>query len=507
MSDAPADIPPSAPIEEGRIRSGKLAGMSMWHAIIVLSWPVLIESFGAALVGMVDTTLSAGISRAATDAVGAAAYFGWIIGLLGIALGIGATALISRAMGRGRTAVAGAAVGQCVLLSVTGGVLIGLAIAAIAPWVASLMSLSDEAREAAIIYLRITAIGVPANTILAAGIAACRGAGDSVVPLIVMISVNIINTIGSVVLSGVDIATSKLGPDGEVIRRVIWTNPVELNWGVAGIAWGTTIGWSVGAIILLVALARGVHGLKLRASRLKPHWHTIQRLNRVGIPNLIETFGMWFGNFIAILMVGWMHNEGYIGTHIVAARIEAFSYLPGFAMGAAAATLAGQYLGAGSPRLARLAVWRCLIIACVIMSIGSVAFVAIPSQITGLFTQQRIHLELTPKLLLIAAIIQIPFAISIVVRGAMRGAGDTKGVLRITWLSTWGIRLPLAWLFCGVDIPLPGGGHIPNPAPLQEWWGVHPLVGFWIGLCGEIIIRAMMYMACFAQDGWLKAKV
>lgn len=479
----------------------------MWQAIIVLSWPVLIESFGAALVGMVDTTLSAGISKAATDAVGAAAYFGWIIGLLGIALGVGATALISRAMGRGRTAIAGAAVGQCILLSVVGGIAVGLFIAAIAPWVASLMSLSPEARESAIVYLRITAIGVPANTILAAGIAACRGAGDSIVPLIVMISVNVVNTIGSVLLSGVDIATSKLNDAGEVVRRVIWTNPVELNWGVAGIAWGTTIGWSFGAIILIVALSRGVHGLRLRAARLKPHWHTIQRLNRIGIPNLIETFGMWFGNFLAILMVGWMHNEGFIGTHIVAARIEAFSYLPGFAMGAAAATLAGQYLGAGSPRMARLAVWRCLLIACAIMTLGSIVFIVFPRQLTGLFTQQQIHLELTPRLLFIAAFIQIPFAISIVVRGAMRGAGDTKGVLRITWLSTWGIRLPLAWLFCGVDIPLPWGGHIPNPAPLQKWWDVHPLVGFWIGLCAEIIIRAAMYMARFAHDGWLKARV
>jgi len=57
------------PTPEGKIRSGRLAGLTMWQAIFVLSWPVLIESLLAATVGLVDTTLAAGLSEAATEAV------------------------------------------------------------------------------------------------------------------------------------------------------------------------------------------------------------------------------------------------------------------------------------------------------------------------------------------------------------------------------------------------------------------------------------------------------
>jgi len=496
----------SSPVEDGRIRSGKLAGQTMWRAIWLLSWPVLVESFCQAMVGMVDTTLAAGISEAVTDGIGAASYIGWLIGLVGISLGVGATAMISRAMGRGRLGVGGAVVGQCVLLSLLGGTVAGLMLFLAAPMVSSWMSLEGQALDAAVTYLCILALGVPSITILSTGIAACRGAGDSVVPLVVMVSINVINIALSLLLSGVDVAVSRIGPDGELIRRVIFENPTPFDMGIAGIATGTVIAWTIGALMVTWALVRGVHGLKLRARRLRPHWHTIRRLLRIGVPNLLESVGMWAGNFITIMLVGWMRNPGYLGTHIVAVRIEAFSYLPGFAMAVAAATLTGQYLGAGSPKLARLAAVRCCVLSSIIMGLFGIAFWVVPGPIVGLFTQQEVHLALAPKLLMVCALVQIPFALAITTRSAMRGAGDTKGVLWITWLSTWGIRLPLAWLLCGVEVPLPGGGSIPNPAPLQRI-GVDPLVGFWIGLCAELVLRAGLFMWRFVRDDWLKVRV
>jgi Na+-driven multidrug efflux pump len=34
----------------------------------------------------------------------------------------------------------------------------------------------------------------------------------------------------------------------------------------------------------------------------------------------------------------------------------------------------------------------------------------------------------------------------------MRGAGDVKVVMALTWISTYLIRLPLAYLLSGVDV-------------------------------------------------------
>ncbi len=56
-------------------------------------------------------------------------------------------------------------------------------------------------------------------------------------------------------------------------------------------------------LIVLAMVIRGSGGVRLRARRLRPHYHTLRRLVRVGLPNFLETFGMWIGNFAVILLV------------------------------------------------------------------------------------------------------------------------------------------------------------------------------------------------------------
>ena len=59
---------------DGRLKAGRLAGLTMGGAIWVLSWPVMVESFLNSLVGLTDTVLAAGIDEATTDAVGVATH-------------------------------------------------------------------------------------------------------------------------------------------------------------------------------------------------------------------------------------------------------------------------------------------------------------------------------------------------------------------------------------------------------------------------------------------------
>jgi Na+-driven multidrug efflux pump len=92
-----------------------------------------------------------------------------------------------------------------------------------------------------------------------------------------------------------------------------------------------------------------------------------------------------------------------------------------------------------------------------------------------------------------------------VLRQAMRGAGDVKVVMLITWITTYAFRLPLAYALSGVEIPLPGGTVLPNP--FSEWAGGASLAGLWIGLCVEIVLRAMVFAWRFWEGGWTRVKV
>ncbi len=487
---------PLAP--DGTLATGRLAGLSLNAAIWVLAWPVMVESFLNSFVGLTDTALAAQIGEAETTAIGAASYIMWFIGLIIMALGIGATALISRSIGRGRIAVANAVLGQTVLLSWVLGIITGLFIAAAAGPVASLLSLSGEAAAAFDRYIFIIACGVPAASMLFTLIACARGAGDSIRPLWAMILRNVVNLFVSWSLSGVDVYG--------------FNNPFSFDMGVTGIALGTVAGDVAGSLWILSMALKGTWGIRLRRKRLRPHWHTMRRLIRLGVPNFLETLGMWIGNFIVIILVGSLSiasgaDRELLGIHVVAIRIEAFSFLPGFAMGMAAATLAGQYLGAGSERLARRAVLRCTFVAMTIMGLMGAAFLLIPEQIVRLISDQPSHLEQVPDLLRICGATQIPFAVAIAFRAAMRGAGDVRFVMKLTWFTTYALRLPAAFLLCGADLVIrtaDGGVFtiLPNPSPLDLG-----LNGLWLGLCGEMVLRGVIFAARFFHGGWMKNQV
>jgi Na+-driven multidrug efflux pump len=138
-------------------------------------------------------------------------------------------------------------------------------------------------------------------------------------------------------------------------------------------------------------------------------------------------------------------------------------------------------------------------------------FIFLGRQAVGMISQQPAHLELTPQLLFITGLVQVPFALSIVFRSTMHGAGDVRAVMIMTWLSTWGIRLPLAFLVSGANIRVPEAvaaalglksAIIANPSPLALG-----LPGLWMGLCGEIVVRAMIYGWRFLGGKWVRARV
>ena len=72
----------------------------------------------------------------------------------------------------------------------------------------------------------------------------------------------------------------------------------------------------------------------------------------------------------------------------------------------------------------------------------------------------------------------------------------------ITWGTTYLLRLPLAYLLSGVDIPLPNGSVLRHPLPLEP-----SLAGLWIGLTAEVLLRCVIFTARFLQGGWAAKRV
>lgn len=454
--------------------SGKLAGLSLPRQVLVLAiWPFL-ELLLNSLVGVVDTALAGRIDEPSLDAIGVAAYVGWLLGMLYTAVGTGAAALISRAVGGGKRRHANRALGQALLLALVWGTLTAAAIAWAAPLIVGVFQLPGAAHELAVVYLRVVAAGAGLGAVLLVGNACLRAAGDTRTPFVLMVVVNVVNAGVSVLLT--------FGPE-----------PFG-GHGVAGIAAGTAVAWLVGAIGVTLVLMSGRFPLRMYLRWLRPRWSVMRRIIKVGLPSLIESSGMWIGNAIIGGFVGALMSrsgtQGMMGAHIIGIRIESLSFLPGVAVGIASATLMGQYLGAGQPDMAARAVRLCWVLAASIMSLMGITFMVFPAWYAGLLApgdeMEQVRAMAVP-ILRVCGPIQIFFATYLVLSNALRGAGDTKGPMVITYASTFLVRLPAAYILA---IPLGYG-----------------LTGVWFGLCGELVVRGVLYVLRFRAGKWRSISV
>lgn len=463
----------------------------MGSAILVLALPVMIQQLLQAFVGMTDKLfaghLVADVRVAALDAIGIGSYMGWFIGIAMSGLGIGGQAIIARAMGAGDRALARHALGQAMGVSFGWGLGVGLVLWGVAPWLAAWTGLTEEAGVLLADYLRVLALSMPLAAVMLVGAMCLHGAGETRKPALIAILVNVVNAGASWALSGADIdlgaLPGHLAPEGTLL-----VNPFSFDLGVAGIAAGTSIGYTVGALWTWRVLVKGVPDLALERSELRPQKAMIVRFLRVGVPNFAEGIAMWAVNLIVLLFIGKIAVGGGLqGAHIIAIQWESFSFLPGFAIGTAAATLAGQYLGAGDPASAKRAVLTCTAFAAALMGSLGVVFMTFGETLTRVISSEPVHLELVPKLLFICGSVQVLFAITIVLRQSLRGAGDTRWVFLITAFSSYAVRLPATYVF-GIVMGL-------------------GLEGIWYGLCGEFLIRAILFGSRFFHGGWQKVRV
>lgn len=472
------------------IRSGALAGRSLSSAILILAVPVLVQQLLQAFVGMTDKLfaghLDEGVRLEALDAIGIGSYVTWFVGIALSGLGIGGQAIIARAMGAGDRDEAQHALGQALGVSVAWGAAVGVILWTMAAPLAVMTKLGPEASELLRSYLRVLAVSMPAAGVMHVGAMCLQGAGDMRRPAVIAIGVNVVNVGMSWVLSGADIRF-----DGSETAALV--NPFSFDLGVTGIAAGSAIGYGFGALATWWVLVRGVKDLALRRSELRPRRAMLTRFLRIGVPSFAEGISMWAVNLFVLAFIGIIARDtvgsdaGLQGAHIIAIQWESFSFLPGFAIGMAAGTLAGQYVGAGEIVMARRAIAACVGIAALMMGTFGVVFMVFGEELTRVISTEPIHVETVPGLLFVAGMSQVFLAVTMVTRQGLRGVGDTRWCFVITTFSSYCIRLPLAYLL-GVYFEL-------------------GLVGIWYGLCGEFLLRGVMFMARFLHGGWARVRV
>src|SRR5262249_15964215 len=148
----------------------------------------------------------------------------------------------------------------------------------------------------------------------------------------------------------------------------------------------------------------------------------------IGAPVSGERMVQQAGIFVYAKVV-FIYGTAAYAAHQVGLSIESFSFMPGYGFAVAAATMVGQSIAAANYARAKIENWEANRLAAFVMAGMGLVFFFFPYALLRAFTQDQAVIELGGLFLKIVAAAQIPLAVTMVLAGSLRGAGDTGYIL------------------------------------------------------------------------------
>ena len=177
-------------------------------------------------------------------------------------------------------------------------------------------------------------------------------------------------------------------------------------------------------------------------------WSIIKKLFGIGIPASLQMI------IISIAGFAIMHIVNGYGALVTAAagigqQCDQLAILPAMSIGLAVTSMAGQNLSAGKMDRVKQVLKYGLLLSLSISIIFTLFIYFFPHQIASVFTRDKQSaVEIIPHVvgyLGITCFSYIGFAMVFTIMGVVRGAGDTVGILILSFISAVLFRIPLAW--------------------------------------------------------------
>ncbi|HUI66784.1 MAG TPA: MATE family efflux transporter [Nitrospirota bacterium] len=398
---------------------------SIRQQVFSLALPVVLSSLLQRSVGIVDIFLVGGLGSSSIAAVGIAQIMIFVMMSVSWGINVGVTVLVAQLWGADRKKDAARAAYQAMLLAVGAAGLITLIGLTFGGQVAALLGANAAVQEILSDYTKIifTFIFFTVAVNVLAGI--MHGTGDTKTPLYATLIVNILHVI--------------------VAYPLIYGYLGFPTLGVKGAAIAIAISECMGAAFLFFHSLRKRYIIISRALEIR-YSITMWKLGYpIFIDRLLQNMGSLF--FAKVIL---LYGTAVYAAHQVGLAIEAFSFMPGYGIAVAAATMVGQNLGAGRPAEARLSAYEANRLAVILMAMMGLVFFFFPYGLLRAFTRDPDVIRYGILYMKIVAFAQIPLAITMVVGGSLRGAGDTGFIMFATIAGMWFVRLPVAALLASV---------------------------------------------------------
>ncbi|MDN5277813.1 MAG: hypothetical protein PWR01_1778 [Clostridiales bacterium] len=392
-----------------------------WKRIIEFSIPMLIGNVAQQLYNTVDSiVIGRYVGDNALAAVGTAFPVLNFLLVLFVAVATGAGIMVAQYFGAKDRERLSRSIGVCITLTA----IASLIIMVVGPIVVRPMLVFINTPESILDwcanYLLILLVGNWGFSYFNILSGILRGLGDSLSALVFLL----ISTALNVVLD-------------------IWF-VAGFNMGVSGVALATVIAQMVSAVLCLVKLKKMDEVFDLNWKVLKPLKRYVLQLIKLGIPSGL-TQAIFSFAMIAVQSLTNTFGEMVIACSVMVMRVDGFAMMPNFTFGVAMTTFAGQNVGARKMDRVERGTREGLIIAVSVSTIITIIILTFGRYLMNIFTSTVELVDLSMRMMRILAAGYIAMAVTQVLSGVMRGAGDTMTPMWISLITTIALRVPIAY--------------------------------------------------------------
>lgn len=393
------------------------AGEGGYKELLVLSFPLIITTASWSLQQFIDRMFLAWYSPEAIAAVMPAGMLNFTLASLFMGTAGYTTTFVAQYYGAGRFNKIGASVWQGFYYGLFGGVVL-LTIVPFSDSLFTFIGHDPRVRGPESTYFAILCAGswAPIAASALAGFFSGRGITWPV------LWVNLISTLVNVVLDYIMIF-GKLGfPE----------------MGIAGAALATIISGFCAFGIYLYLFTHSSHEAEYcTRSGWRPDREIFRRLVRFGFPSGIQFF-VDMASFTTFLLVLGRLGMMELASSNIAFNINSLAFMPIIGLGIGVSVLTGQYLGREMPEIAEKSVHAGYRIAFIYMGLIGSLYVFAPGLFLAPFAAGSDAVSFTAIrnlatiLLRFVALYSFFDAMSIIFSSALKGAGDTHFVMKVT---------------------------------------------------------------------------
>ena len=442
-------------------------------AVWKIAWPTMLTNVIGGLQGMIDHAL---VGHLVGFKANAAIGVSWQIFLVVIvfisSLFTGMSVLVARFAGAGDEEKVNRTVYQAFLTAI----FIALGVLApigylVSPALLNIVNAAPDVKAEALPFLRIMfmcSFGLMTYFMFST---ALRSAGDARTPMMLGISMTVLNIILNVLL------ISGFGPIP--------------SFGTKGAAMGTCIASGLVALYSLQRMWSGAWVISIpRDGGFGPNWSIIKSIFKFGLPTGVQGIAMNIGGVLMLSFIGSLAQSAAAQAAFAVSYTELFSLITWTSVGlmGAAAAVAGQNLGARQPDRADAAVHVAARFGFAGAAFVGIFFLFFPRQLLAIFgMHDPAVVDLGIQLLRVLSVSGLLIAVALTYTGGLQGTGDTRSPLYISIISQ--VIVPLGICFV-----------------IKETGKLDP-IDIWLAILAGHATRCVLGVVRFRQGKWRNISV